>query len=312
MSLTFDRQVTYLSYSSLNLLETNPLEFYLQRLGPWNLKPPKMKQTYHMAVGSSFDSHVKAALAAKLGLICPPLDELLKTVEEEAYELVFGTEKKTLPRQYLIDEGARLLKAYRSTGAFEALIQDGLTHVELLPGEQEVPGTKHHLMGREVKGVPLMGRPDAAFTVAEPEQTKRSVPHDWKVTFATSPNPGYVRRFDTNQPMRGYDPAHDRYQEPFEALSVPWATQLTIYHWLLHPYSAESVGFRPAPVSIDQVLIQVGSPRVQVARFRGKVSGQFQATVRQRLLNAWQKLQANTLLDGLSIPTDPSLARLMR
>lgn len=277
MNLPYVRKPEYLSPSSLSAFERNPLEFYFNRCGPPEYRPPRLPQTFPMAVGSAFDAHVKRGLAEEIGCKCPTLEELItRSVEPRADE-----------RQVAIQKGRDLYLYYRKCGAFDDLVKEAhWLEVELEPGTQHVPGTDKLLMGRQVAGVPIMGRPDAM--IIRNEHPRRTI-LDWKVTGAgsgASPHPGYNKLYDLKDPSWAQ---HSRCGEPMDTLNPHWATQLAMYSWLMRPGSARSEGFQDVHVAIDQVVCS--EKKIRVATFRTHVTAEFQQDLRTRLAYAWQKIQ---------------------
>lgn len=294
MSLPYHREVAYLSPSSLRLFENNPVEFYLQRLGPFETRPPKQPQTVYMAVGSVFDSHVKAQLARDLQLPCPDVGQLLqKTVEVQGEE-----------RGHALKLGLELYEFYVACGAYKRLLDEGVHAVELEPANQWVPFTDHALMGRSVSGVPLMGRPDALIKRNDGVR----VILDWKVTSANSPNKGYVRSFDKDGQIANSN--HLASVCPMEQLNPTWADQLATYHWLTRPRKALGKSFQRAEVAIDQIVY--GGKRWRVAQFRTYVSAQRQNELRHRYQTAWWKIQAGEVLSEGDRNLPPSFLALIR
>ena len=291
MTLPYHSIPSYLSPSALRELEADPIAFYLARCGPEDTRPLKPEQTINMVVGICFDSLVKVRLARVVNCPCPSLAELLSGVENKAL-LEEGMKK-----------GEELVSAYVLTGAFDLLLKDGLKEVNLVPGQQVVPGTSRLLLGRELGGVPLLGYPDALCR----KEDGTAVILDWKCTSAGSPHPGWNMLLSMNDPMQRFKPSHDRCGELMDTLNPEWAAQLATYSWLTRPGVGHGEGFRDVDVAIDQVIY--GAACVKVARFRTKVSGQFQVELRDRYQRAWEKLKEGTLVD-----TDltPQQLRLLR
>lgn len=274
--LPYTRKPAYLSPSSLHQLERDSYDFYLRRCGPEEAAPPGQLTDVAMVVGTLFDARVKVELAKEVGCPCPTLADLVATVDPSAVALIPEADKVAV----------QLLSAYKTSGAFKALIKEGLAEVHLSPGKATVPGTTRSMLGREVGGVPLGGFPDARIQC---RKTNRRVVLDWKTTSKVSPEPGWTRCFNPFDVTAQYKPPHERSGEPFEALHPEWATQLVTYAWLL------GIDEDPLPVAIDQVVY--GSKDVRVFQFRGEVSWNFQVHLRERYRAAWEKITSERLVD---------------
>lgn len=291
MTLPYVRRPSYLSPSGLRELEADPAGFYLARLGPEEYAPLKMEQTLPMVVGITFDSLVKVKLAFEVGCKCPMLEELLAGVENRAL----------LPEA--MKKAEELYSAYVLCGAFKLLVEEGLAEVNLVPGQQVVPGTSRLLMGREMGGVPLLGYPDAL--IRKPNGT--AVILDWKCTSAASPHAGWFRYLDSREAMSLYRPPHERHGELMDTLNPDWAMQLATYSWLTRPGVGHGETFRDVDVAIDQVVY--GAASIRVAQFRTKVSGEFQKELVARYQRAWEKIQDGTLVDTTLGPRELRLLR---
>jgi hypothetical protein len=242
------------------------MEFYLRRLGPKDHAPPRMKQTFPMAVGTVFDCYVKCSLAAQLGLECPTAAAMLE--RSLTIEPVSEWERA-------VKMGYQIFMAYEKCGAYERLVAENVTGVEVHTEIGNPPGCD----------VPIFGELDA---VIQPDKDRPPVVFDWKVTGSgspgnRSPNPGYDQLLSTVHPPRG---PHKRAGGCFSELNPSWATQLCMYGWLLRGASE----IRSMRVALDQIV--VGSEgNIRVARFRSRISPEFQRSVRQRLVEAWGAIE---------------------
>lgn len=266
--LPYLRTPTSLSSSSLHEMEENPCLFYLKRLGPKE-DAPVDDQQFPGAVGCAFDAYVKAYLARMYGIKCPPLKQMIK-------DTVTTKDR----RAEALDLGRILLAGYVECGALASFVAEKPLHLEHHADMVFVPGTK----------VPIKGHLDA--TLRGPKG-RAIVIHDWKTTGANrpgevSPTAGYAYAWDTDTPGERLQP-HKRNGEPLEAFDEKWATQVTIYGWLMGGRVAKR------EVSIDQLVVGKEG-RVRVACFRTHVTTSFQEKVRERLVSAWQKIQTETVV----------------
>lgn len=259
MNLPYVRTIDYLSPSSLKMLEESPVEFYERRCGPKEDRPERDPQGFPAAVGSAFDAYVKRLVAAETGLKCPGIKKMLREKVEAPHA------KEAIP------EGLRLSVAYVECGAMAALLKDEVTRIE--PGE----------CIKKFSGVPIRGDLDAVL--------RKCVPADWKVVGSgspgsRSPTQGYLRLWDTKYPGEDLGP-HKKYGQDIGKLNRPWATQLSMYGWLLGwPYK------KPIPIeyAVDEVVVG-NLPRVRVAQHRGVISVDFQVELKGRLKEAWRRIQ---------------------
>lgn len=265
VTLPYVRTVAYLSPSSLSLLETNPAQFYFQRLGPPELAPKREEQSYPAAVGIAFDAMVKSRIAADRGIRCPSLDFMLNDVKVE--------------RERALAQARQLLGGYEASGAFARLLEEHPMAVAV-DGEDFAPGTR----------VPVRTRIDCVVDIGGKCRIL-----DWKVKGSgnpggQSPTPGYVRIWDTDQPRIPFA-AHPKSGLPLEQLNRDWATQLTMYGWAQGlPMGEDVVG------CIDEVVAWRGD-RVRVASFRHPISLAFQQDVARRLVEAWRRIESREVLD---------------
>jgi len=278
MTLPYVRKPSYLSPSALMELERDPWLFYLHRCAPPECAPPREPQGLGQAVGTAFDALVKRALADIVSCKCPSEEELLTGIEVPSL------------RKEAVGKAIELLKAYKASGAFSALVDEGLKEVHLDPPLISVPGTSHQLLGRQVGGVPLMGYPDALIV----KEDGTWVILDWKTTSAGSPAQGWLKKYDAMDPMARFEPAHAKAGEDFAELHPDWAVQLATYSWLLRPGVGLGAYFAPLSVAIDQVVY--GSKDIRCYAFRGQITGVFQEKLRERYQRAWTLIQTETLV----------------
>jgi hypothetical protein len=305
MKAPYVRKPEYLSPSSLKQVERDPVAFYLARCGPEEARPPKEQQIIQMCVGTAFDAFVKEAIGKELQIPCPPLEELLKGIEEPSL------------RKDAMEIGGVLFKNYEKLGCLAALIKEGVREVDLKPERTVVPGTARQLLGREMGGVPIFGYPDALLVMSDGTR----VVLDWKTTTSGSPAPGYLRRFHSQNPMMRYEAPHERHGEPLESLSQDWADQLATYSWLLRDHVGLGESFKPCHAAIDQVVYKLSEDKktviqVQVAQYRTFISGPHQVELRERYKRAWDAIQEELLVQDPELirllNSDPLMARMMR
>lgn len=264
MTLAYVRSIPYMSPSSLKMFEERPAEFYLRRLGPPELSPPRETQHFSAGVGIAFDAMVKTAVAQRCGFHAPTLAFMLNEVQTE--------------RARALEVAETLMKGYETSGALNRLLEECPQAVSV-DSEDFAPGTK----------VPIRTRIDC---IIKPVTT--SVIFDWKTTGANrpgthSPTQGYARLWDTDQPGVPL-PAHHKHGAYMEEIDSDWATQIVMYGWTQgYPISDELTG------AIDQVIAWHGT-RVRIASFRARISVAFQQGVKARLEEAWRKIESREVM----------------
>lgn len=185
----------YISPSTFLIADRCDLSAYIEKWAGANFR---REQTMPMAVGSAFDSFIKAEIAIALGKP-NKLAELLKTVELPA----------------AITVGKELAEKYIEAGCLKRLLDQGLNTIEM---DEK----------KDIWGVPVFCRLDAALT--------DNTPVDWKVNgygsqWGASPFQGYIRRMD-----RGMNVAIPLTRVPLmEEINRDWAIQLLFYWWVLAP-----------------------------------------------------------------------------
>jgi len=272
--LAYVRPLEYFSSSSYGQFHENPVEFYINRLGPEEFKSKREPQGLAQAMGIGFDEAVKAIIENR------PLN----------WEGIEVENKDEVIKQCLA-----LSMVYTSCGALNKVIADS---GQILGCEVEVtglaPGTD----------VPLRGFVDL---VMHPTWLTRSA-LDWKVygggapQTQRSPNKGYLRRYTEGQLLEGKKAVHDLCDEPMETLNEKWARQLAMYHWMLNPG-------RPidrCPGAIDQITFSRGV--VTITQYRTWISKEYQEKLRDGLVESWDIVQQERV-----VPSDlePEFLRLL-
>ena len=278
----------YLSPSSLAKWHFNQEEFYLQYLA--DERPPRFPQTQPMSVGSSFDAYVKAYYNEALSINNP----------EYEFESLFESQVEEHNRDWARDAGKIAFEQYKHSGAAADLLSD------LLKSE----GTPRFefTLQKEVGGVPILGKPDAWYTVAS-----TNVILDWKVNgycgrTPTSPKKGYVRCRDGWSPAtsKTHNQMHKactpmrvggilvNINEYFETINKDWAIQLGTYAWLMGAEVGESF-----VCALDQLACAPG-PRIRVAEHRGMIGPEFQHNLLKQYQELWEIVNSDHIFRDLS------------
>lgn len=266
MKPPYVRRLNYLSYSSLKHFEKDPVGFYLERLGPFETRPPREPSQYPFSssVGSAFDGLIKLALRGLVGI---ETDTPTRALERVDYE-----------RDKSLAMAGQMLALYAGSGALGWLLLEGPLAVE-----QRIDGP--------IDGVPCRVQIDCVL--------RGKVVLDWKTAGANnpasgppSPTPGYVRLFDSREAPMEPPKAHKKAGINFEEIDEEWATQLV--------FGQELIGGPPA-AGIDQLIV-LPEGHLRVAQFRGVVGDTFRADVRARIKKAWSAIEEERVVpEGLTI-----------
>lgn len=253
----------YLSPTSINTYLTNVEEFFLRYI----VNVPRTPQERPMAIGSAFDSCIKAYLVS-----WSSPEGYNRERHTELYQEYFEKEVEEQHRDWAYTRGIVVFNMYRETGALDALLND------VVPGTLEALGK----VRCDIDGVPLLGKPDVSW-VSKMHGCK--VVDDWKCNGACSqhnksPNPGYVDIF----PSRAMHPACDLVDGVNQLDMHPYySLQLCVYKLLT---GAEIVG-------INQLVFGASSNpdvfgNLRVALHRHRVSPDLEASVRRTAVELWE------------------------
>jgi hypothetical protein len=237
-----------------------------------------MPQTEPMAIGSAFDSFVKAEIARLLGKTNRLAELLERSVEPQNF--------------HLVKEANKLFELYNYCGRVKNLIDEGIEDIELEFREDIggviVPGTKA-LIG----GVTLFGKPDALL--------KGNIPLDWKVNgwnskTGQSPKKGYKDSIIIkNNQIKEQNKRHSDYPLNLEQIDQDWATQLLFYWWLL-----DKCNSLPPMAAIEQVAIRQDT--IALVSYRATIGQEFANNIWTQLIDIWERF-----LDGKFKEPEPGL-----
>lgn len=289
------RRPKYMSPTSLKTFESDSVTYYLRYLA--DDRPDRDPQTEPMAVGSAFDAYVKSYLVEKLF-----------GKAEGKYELqtLFEAQVEKQNRDVAWVAGQHCFSSYRKSGA----LADLMLELNKSVGEPRFEFSVQGAIGGEREGkfrnigIPLLGKPDVFFINSE---GARCI-FDWKVNgyfskSGASPTKGYIGLRDES----GRNKGHHRDAQPMvfngivinmstflELINVDWATQLSIYAWLI----GEDIGSEFV-VGIDQLACR--NKVIRVAQHRYKVSTLFQNLLFERLVIAWSVINSNHFFRDMSL-----------
>lgn len=299
------------------LWEKDPTEYVLRHLV--DNRPPRTPQPLPASVGSAFDAWVKSALYA--ALFGPNHDPKFE------FESLFETQVEEHNRDEARKMGLHCFDNYVETGSYDEL-------VSLMQNAKEDPQFEFDA-GASVDGVPLFGKPDCRFV----NVNGIHIILDWKVRgycskYGASPMKGYAKCRDgldwvernltkrqlekrangeevTGKQSRSHGKEHDNYlamdfngitinQGFLEACDEEWATQLSIYGWIL----GEKVGDENVVVCIDEIVGKfMGEderPLLRVANHKARVSSQFQTDTFKRIRQLWDRITSGYIFTEMT------------
>ncbi len=288
------RAINYLSPSSLAIWETNPDEFYLQRLSA--IRATRIPQTNYMAIGSSVDAYIKSNMHETIfGKGADPRFD---------FDAIFTDQVEEQNRDWALEHGKYVFESYKISGAYDDLL-------ELLQQSKCAPQFEMKIEGL-VENVPLLGKPDLRFI----HPLGAHVILDFKVNgycskSPTSPCKNYrlVRDGWTGVPSRGCNQPHKNYKPIdwkgveihngwLEEANSDWADQLAMYSWMLD----EPVGDENVIVCIDQIVAKPSEPRplLRVANHRARISAVHQQNLMLRIQKCWQAISSGHIFTDLT------------
>lgn len=288
----------HISPSAYMLWAKNEEEYVLRHL--CTNRPPYQPQVLAASVGSSFDAWTKSNLhAALFGPGADPKFEFAAIFEDQVEE--HNRDEARLMGLHCFDN-------YVATGAYDELLA-------LMLKAQSEPKFEFLCSG-EVGGVPLLGYPDCQFVT----EHGLHVILDWKVRnycskYSASPIKSYRLcrdGLDWPKPSRSNGKPHKNYkpimhngleinETYMEVADKEWATQLSIYGWLL----GETPGDEDVVVCIDELVSKSRKPDndiplLRVANHRARVSRDFQLTLLNNIQMLWKRIQTGHIFGGVS------------
>jgi hypothetical protein len=250
--LTLPRQPTYISPSTYMIAEECELSAAFLK---WSGVKLKTIQTMPMAVGSAFDSFIKAEIAHLLGKPVV-LAKLLETVEQPE----------------AIPIGKQLAEQYVNQGCLRRLINEGLSDIEL--NFKEV----------EVFGVPVYCKPDSVLG--------DGTPIDWKVNGYGSARGGSVEIGYFRRIRNGMDLWINSPEQFFlHQINYKWAIQLIFYWWVQNQDKLDQLNLNANPMvkgRIEQVCITPN--HVDFVSYQAYAQNTFVIELRDKVQALWQRV----------------------
>jgi hypothetical protein len=251
-----------------------------------------------MAVGSAFDAFVKSALSDHIfGINAKPQYE---------FEALFESQVDEGMRDVAYGDGARCFQAYVFCGAFDDLVR-------LMDGAIEEPQFEMKVE-ETVEGIPMIGYADLRFV----HKSGLHFIHDWKIKgycsiHGASPAPGYALcrdGFSADKQTRSHMTAHKRYTpmhmngleintEWMENCYKPWATQLSMYGWML----GEPVGAENVVITVDEIVSKYlgdSPPQLRIAQHRSRASKQFQNDWLAAIKFCWEAISSGHIFTDMT------------
>ena len=288
----------YLSNTSVQQFYKDRMEFYLKYLA--DQRPPRLPQTRPMSVGSAFDAYVKSYIVEKL---------LGKGVKPEfEKDAIFTQQVEECNRDWAKEAGQHTFECYQRSGA----LKDLMAELELAAVEPRFEFT----VEKEIRGVPLLGKPDVWFITRE----DMHVLIDWKVNGycakrSVSPKKGYVKILDGWDHCRlptskGHKTPHKDAQIMMiggikvnialylEDVDVTWADQTTMYGWMM----GEEIGGKFI-TGIDQIVAKPNgekAPLLRIAQHRCRVSEAYQQGLWLRIKKVWDTIQSGHIFTDMT------------
>lgn len=311
------RKPSFLSPSAFMLFEKDPTEYALRYIT--DDKPPRTPQPLPASIGSAFDAVTKSNLHERLfGKGTDPRME---------FDALFASQVEEYNRDEALEMGRHVFDDYVETGSFDELLGT-------MEGAKEDPEFEFDA-GLVVDGVPLFGKPDCRFV----DRYSNHIILDWKVRgycskYGASPVKGYQKCRDgkdwlsrnltkaqlkkradgqdiQGKHSRSHDTEHNLYlgmdfngltinQGFLETCDSEWATQLSIYGWLM----GEKVGDENVVVCIDEIvgkfMGECERPLLRVANHKARVSQKFQIDLHGRLQKLWDAIDSGWIFQDMS------------
>jgi hypothetical protein len=229
-------------------------------------KPPQMKQTQPMSVGSAFDAEIKCYYCQTLGLELK--DDKGCVIPTHNSDTLFEIQVEEQNRDWARAAGKEVFEFYKKCGACADLLlmletscrlgYQPRLEFSLMRSMRDITGKADKVTDNgewnrvdKVTGVTLhgsglylLGRPDLHFKMADSEGRLHGIVLDWKINGfcserTTSPAKGYLRcRPGGNRHKEAWGMKHVSGIEvnaahPLELVSEEWAVQLSTYGFLL-------------------------------------------------------------------------------
>lgn len=289
-----------LSYSSMSLCEKQPEEFYLRYMA--DRRPPRLPQVDAMAVGSAFDAYVKSMLSYAL------FGRNMSSQFE--FGRIFESQVEPQCRDFALKAGKHVFKAYKFCGAYDDLLK-------LLQQSVEPPRFEFSVEGK-IGEAPFLGKPDCRFVLDLGEGRIHCI-WDWKVKgycskYGASPSKGYMTCLDgfpSTKPSRSHGKEHGMFLAMqdrgltinagyMETCNDEYADQLTLYSWLLGERPGDESVILGIEETVAKFLGEGVPPQLRYARHRGRVKGEYQLKLFDRVQSVWQRITSGHIFTDMT------------
>ena len=288
------RKPKYLSFSSVSLFYKDRKEFFRKYICP--IKVPRLKQMRAAAVGSAFDSLVKAALSADIyGQGARP---------EYALEVLFEDAVEKQNRDIALEDGWRCFDAYKVSSAYTSLL--------LMFKDAQRPPEFERDANAHLFNIPVFGKTDCDFV----DRYGNLVILDWKVKgfcskYGASPAKGYGCCLDgwiESPHSRSHNMAHKLFDpvvyngvtingNGIENCFEKWAQQLSLYGWIL----GQPIGSDTHIVCVDELCCKYQGPdkhpTIRVAHHASRISKPFQNDYFGKIKQCWERVTEGAIFD---------------
>ncbi len=294
------RKLKYLSPSGISKYRSDPESFYLRYCA--SHAPGDEPQSQAMAIGSAFDAYAKSFI----------VEQLYGKGYDPKYEFtnIFEAQVDSRWRDWGRMHGLYVFEIYRKSGALADLLIELQQAVNKPRFEIEVTGVINNQregVSMSRGGVTFLGKPDVFFI----NKHGAHVIIDWKVN-------GYLSK-QPKSPMKGYVQLRQdlrktgKHKECVPTLhhgvlinsvaslhefDVSWATQLSVYAWLL----GADIG-SDFIAGIDQICCaQNGTefPDLRIAEHRSKIAPSFQHETFRLAQDIWDRAHSDHFFREMS------------
>jgi hypothetical protein len=295
LSMKPARYPSSLSPSALKFWEAQPNKFFLERMAE-NPQEPE-PQSIAAAVGSAFDFECKMFLMPGIANKLANVDNIYFVNKKVSILKAMHSEEQ---REYYKDKSLEFIlwntniqphNRTEAAGAGKYLFS---IYKHILESECNnfVDVEIRRTFNLNVKGViiPIGGIADAWYSLAVRDNNIsggfETVPFDWKVSgynSEMSPKKGY--KFSWSNGL--FAGTHKDYHSdmPMDEIDEDWAMQCCTYGWMMG-----KTLFEPFTAMIDGIFIRKNT--VKVARYVGVITPEYQVTVMDRYLRAWEEIHA--------------------
>lgn len=289
----------FLSPSAVALWQKDKEQYFIKYLA--ENRPPSVKQTGPMAVGSAFDAYIKSYLYKRfIGV----------GNEKFQFDTLFEKQVDLHNRDEAKAAGEDCFDQYKHSGA----LNDIILLIQKSDEEPKMEFTSESTIGDAENPVNILGIPDLFLRIKG-----KGVTLDWKVNgyyskSAISPVPGYKKctdgwRIEHGPTSRSHGKSHKDYEPYFEngieynmipyleQKKPEWAQQLCIYSWLAGANIDEEI-----VICIHQLACAPKGNKklIRVAQHYCEITPAFQRAVYKNFQELWDILHSGHIFQELT------------